>query len=218
MIRFLILLLLASPCLAGGPYGFEDPKLNEEFDRNQHEHFYPNWVYATGSSATLTYAKISSGTFVQVNATTGTINSFMVVGTATNDNAPTLRLGQYIESTASNSNFATTDTYGDLNSISLTAGDWDVTAILCALANGATVTSILTGISTTSGDSSTGLSFGVNQANTGGGPSVTTAQCVSVPVYRMSLAATTTVYQKFYGTYTVATPKGYGRLSARRER
>lgn len=51
---FLALLLLSSPAFAGMKYSFDDPKLNDEFEKNYKEHSFPNWVNARGSSVTIT--------------------------------------------------------------------------------------------------------------------------------------------------------------------
>ena len=143
--------------------------------------------------------------------------SSFISGTFTNNDAVASRLGEYIKGTFSASNFPASGDWGDAVSINLTAGDWDVTLILCSLYNSATVSQIAGGISTTSGNDSTGLSLGDNQANTLG-PTATTAACVSVPTWRKTLTATTTLYAKYTADYTIATPKAYGRLSARRPR
>lgn len=149
--------------------------------------------------------------------TVSSVNSSAIIGTTTNDNAAAGRLGEYVESVVGATNFPTSTQYGDLTSISLTAGDWDVSLNIEANANGATVVSWNAGISVTSGNSGTGLVQGSNLF-TLPPPSTTYDTAVSVANWRRSLAATTTVYAKFYGNYSVATPQAYGRLSARRVR
>lgn len=148
----------------------------------------------------------------------GPISSANVLGTTTNDNAAAGRLGEYIESVIGATNFPTSTNLGDLTSISLTAGDWDVSALLVATANSATVTTFEGGISTTSGNSGTGLVIGSNRILQAGPVHSVNLASVSIPNYRMSLSATTTVYFKYSATYSVATPQGEGRISARRVR
>lgn len=162
--------------------------------------------------------------WTSLNVTTLTVSSLtttgttVLKGTTTNDNAAAGNIGEYIESVVAATNFPTTGTWGDLTSISLTAGDWDVTAAYNATANGATVTNSEIGISTTTGNSTTGLVQGSNRF---AGPiplaSVRLAG-VCVPSYRMSLSSTNTVYLKYEADFTVATPQAAGRLSARRVR
>jgi hypothetical protein len=126
-------------------------------------------------------------------------------------------VGEYIESVVGPTNFPGTGTFGDLTSITLTAGDWDVTFQFEAVDNGATVPSMFLGISTTSGNSNTGLVNGSNLyagpgpvAATGGGASG------SVASWRKNVSGSTIVYAKYRASFSVATPQCYGRLSARR--
>lgn len=141
-----------------------------------------------------------------------------IVGTTTNDNATAGRVGEYVVSAVGPVNFPATSVYGDLTSISLTAGDWDVDGTL--MMNGGTVNqSLSVGISTTSGNSTTGLSNGDNWVNTGVTETAgATNAFYSIPSVRFSLAVTTTVYLKYAATYTGTTPAAFGRLSARRIR
>lgn len=159
-------------------------------------------------------AEKSDGTdLLSVTNTGGTL----IRGTTTNDNAATGFVGEYVESVVAVTNFPTAGQYGDLTSISLTAGDWDVSAFISATANGSTFTDWYIGISTTSGNSATGLVVGSNFSNSFGATAAYDSP-QTIPGYRMSLSGTTTVYLKYRGGYSVATPKAAGRLSARRMR
>lgn len=143
-------------------------------------------------------------------------------GTTTNDSATTGDVGEYVQSVVSAVSVGATDTYSDTTSISLTAGDWDISGLHSFIRNGATFTDLdlRTGISTTSGNSGTGLVFGENATRDRQGNSNTFLNVPgSVPVYRVSISATTTFYLKNYvGSYSAATPQVSGRLSARRVR
>lgn len=142
-----------------------------------------------------------------------------VKGSTTNDSAGTGIVGEYIEGlVTSDTNFPTTNTYGDATSISLTAGDWDVSGMTYSHGNGATVTRNNTGISSHSGNDSTGLVFGVNTFDGGIAVGGVTGGSAFVPVYRISLATTTTIYLKVLSVFTTATPQYNCRLSARRVR
>lgn len=141
-----------------------------------------------------------------------------IVGTPTNNNATAGNIGEYVPSAISTAtNFPTSSQYGDLTSISLTAGDWDVTAVLSATTNGATVTQIFLGISSTSGNNSTGLTEG-DTLVPGPPPTAGYNSSLEVPNVRFSLAGTTTIYLKYQAQYTIATPQARGRISARRVR
>lgn len=176
-------------------------------------------VAATTTSTELGYVNgVTSAIQTQINSKQATLTAGQLPGTATNDNASAGNVGQYIESVISiSANFPATGVWGDFTSISLTAGDWDVSAVMVHFPNGGTQSDASTGISTTSGNSSTGLVFGSNYIN---GPAGTAAadQTLTIPAYRMSLSGTTTVYFKYMADFTVGTPKALGRISARRMR
>lgn len=181
-------------------------------------------VLTANSSGALTLGmSINSAQLVTVPGTltvTGAITpTGGIVGTATNNNATAGNVGEYVESlVTSYTNIpGATTAWADLTSISLTAGDWDVTGFVDWSLNGSVQTVAQIGISTTSGNSSTGLVDGNNMATL---VIATAAQNRAgvIPSYRMSLAGTTTVYLKLNATYTVATPQYVCRLSARRVR
>ncbi len=141
-------------------------------------------------------------------------------GTDTNDNAAAGYIGEYVEAKSSTAaNYPTSGQYGDANSISLTAGDWDVTFQVNFIANGASWSRIDSGISTTSGNSATGLASGDNlRILTQTSAASPTGQTVDISSYRMSLSGTTTVYGKVRSDYSAATAQYTYRLSARRVR
>lgn len=140
-------------------------------------------------------------------------------GSTTNDSAAAGIVGEYVVSavsTAANVPGATT-AWGDLTSISLTAGDWNVTGCVYVSLNSATCTLASAGISTTTGNASTGLNLGDNYF-IGPAPTSTIGSDFQIPEYRLSLAATTTVYLKANCTYSAGNPQSVCRLSARRVR
>ena len=152
------------------------------------------------------------------NVSFTTTSTMGIVGSATNDSAAAGNVGEYVvarQSTATN--FPTSTQLGDLVSISLTAGDWDVSLVLTANLNGATMTNFRTGISVTSGNSTAGLVAGDNDAR-GPAPTANNNHTMSIPNYRVSITSTTTHYLKYSATYSAGTPQATGRLSARRVR
>lgn len=143
-----------------------------------------------------------------------------IQGTATNDSAAAGYVGQYVESVVGSGSVGTNAQYFDVTSISLTAGDWDVTGIIMYFRNGASWTGVECGISQTSGNSGVGLVAGSSDVyayHTAAGTSEN-YRSLSIPSLRISLSGTTTIYLKGYAEYTAATPNRYGRLSARRVR
>lgn len=135
-------------------------------------------------------------------------------------------VGEYLESTViSATNTGATGAYFDATSLSLTAGDWDVTGIIYYTRNSATMSSLDTicGISTTSGNSASGLVAGVNVIEQNHGPtnppSAWGQWALSIPNYRVNIASTTTYYLKgLIAAFSVGTPQYTCRLSARRVR
>lgn len=151
------------------------------------------------------------------NIHTGATPDFVgLVGTITNDSAATGVIGEYVESAvASGSAVAlTTATPANVTSISLTAGDWDLFGFVGFLGNAATTATNYAGdIHTTS--ATLGTDYALLSL-----PSAITAgqQQIAIPVKRLSLAATTTVYLVASCTFLINTMGAYGRISARRTR
>lgn len=139
-------------------------------------------------------------------------------GTSTNNDACTGCVGEYAESTFSGVAAPTTLQFGDATSISLTAGDWDVEVhAWINTNNAASVTYAGLGVSTTSGNSSTGMTGGQQLVYTHGvAGSVTDS--IAIPRVRMSLSSTTTVYAKYIASYSATAPNFSGMISARRVR
>lgn len=145
-----------------------------------------------------------------------------IEGTNTDDSAAAGYIGEYISSAVlvGSAVALTTATPADITSISLTAGDWDVTAMAFFNPDNTTNTTlIIASISTTSATPDTtpggyfveryGSAGLVHQANYGGS---------TVGPKRISLASTTTIYLVARADFTVSTNAAYGLLSARRVR
>lgn len=147
------------------------------------------------------------------------IPSAGIKGISTNTDASAGNIGEYVTAVVGTTNAPTTNQWGDLTSISLTAGDWDVYGVADADINNATWTQALLGISTTSGNSATGLTAGQTMVQYQFASSATTPLILplAIPFVRMSLSATTTVYLKMKCVYSAgqAIYDG-GRISARR--
>jgi hypothetical protein len=142
-----------------------------------------------------------------------------IPGTATNDNASTGNIGEYSFANLARSSAITltTATAANVTSISLTAGDWDVSGQCGLLVGASTVTTqIRCGISTTtatlpSADSGAQAAF----------PSIAGGAfdfLQNTPTFRVSLATTTTVYLISYVAFTSTAPTVYGNIRARRVR
>ena len=140
-----------------------------------------------------------------------------IVGTTTTNDAQAGSVGESIMSSSALTNYPATGTWGDLTSISLTAGDWDIAAVTQQTTPGTMTGETRIGISTTSGNSATGLTIGYNRLTF---PNATVAadSGASIPMYRLQLGSTTTVYLKFFTEYSTGTPKAVGTIIARRRR
>jgi len=136
-------------------------------------------------------------------------NGIRIVSTASS--------GDYREALqTSATNFPASGAMGDGVSLTVPAGEWDLTAALdCAPV--ANVVQLILGISTTTGNSFTGLTLTVNEARDG--PCTATyGKSLTVPNYRISITSSTVYYLKVYAEFTGTTPQYRCRLSARRVR
>jgi hypothetical protein len=133
-----------------------------------------------------------------------------IVGTTTNNDANTGSVGEYI--TANGANITVTTTAANGTSISLTAGDWDVSAYSSSGGASAACTASQLGINTTSATLGSQAIDYIQSAN-----DVVNGASGSMFTKRISLSSTTTVYAvvKVTAGTTVFTQI---RLSARRVR
>lgn len=182
------------------------------------------WKFGVGinqTDASLEIRDITGGSD-KFRIVPGSTTGVQIKGTGTNDDAAAGFMGEYVESIVASVSGAANNTWGDLTSISLTKGDWDISVMDVMLANGAVFTSldVEAGIGTASGTSTTGLAAGDTQSVIIAATFGTTAYFTNVVVpRRVSINVTTTYYLKTYtGSYTSGTPKHYARISARRVR
>lgn len=116
----------------------------------------------------------------------------------------------------SNQNY-TINNWGDITSVSVPVGEWDLTAIINSdIGTGVAMTVNAFGIGTASGTSSTGLASGDTYYNI---PIPNAAQRQGGHLgYRAVNASATTYYLKFFGAYSSGQPTATGRITARRTR
>jgi len=176
------------------------------------------WSAGMDNSDGNSYVISNSSTPGTSNAFRATLTGVSMLGTTTNNSAASGWVGQYISSTTIiATSYPTSSQYGDLVALALTAGDWDVTGVIGATANGGTISQIAIGISYTAGNSSFALVQGDN-LNFGPGPTIAADAGQTMPNVRVSINTPTTYYLKYRSDYSVATPKAVGRISARRVR
>lgn len=179
----------------------------------------------TQTSNILTVEKSDSTLLMNVTNVNGTA----IKGTTSNDAASagyvgeTIRTDKLRSAATSLSSGVTTN----IVSVTLTAGDWNLTGVLGALVTGTTsVTAVLYAISTTSATLPSGNdSFAVPNAS--GEVRMQWASSASVPAndttyqitsYAINIASTTTFYMVVNPTFSISTMSGYGMLQARRVR
>ena len=141
-------------------------------------------------------------------------------GTATNDNAAAGQIGEYISASVAVGSALpmASDVAKTITSISLTAGDWDMSANVTMNPAGTTIPVYIT--------CSISLTNNTNAAapNGGGYAQIFTNQAAGAPntlpitTMRLSLAATTTVYLVAQLGFATSTCSAYGFIGARRAR
>lgn len=174
----------------------------------------------TAGSLALTCLKTNGTSFTA----TATAAAGQLPATATNDNASSGKVGEYISSTIAVGSAVslTNNTQANVTSISLTAGDWDVDAV--AQFTGATTTTVSSqeaGISTTSAtlDYTGGKAVAITGNNAPFNQIASTSAIgIPIPQTRMSLSTTTTVYLVVRSIFGTSTSSAYGILRARRVR
>lgn len=147
------------------------------------------------------------------------------IGTSTNDSAAAGEIGELITATvASGAAVAlTSPTAKNVTSVSLTAGDWDVSGAVSFTLAGATCTLAQAGISAATNALPTQAGgSGIGTDPLVGGSFLSTAltgvQNLAIPPVRVTLAATTTIYLVAQTTFSLGTSAAYGTIRARRIR
>jgi hypothetical protein len=165
-------------------------------------------MFAACSFSGSSFRIISSGSATEIATPS-------ILGTMSNDSAPAGRLGERISSAVTAVGSFSTGTPKDLTSIVLTAGDWDVDAIVTFAAAAITGTAAMASINTTSATHGT---VGDNKAETPTVPTAAAGSTLVITKHQISVSATTTVYLVGSITFSAGTPTANGRITARRVR
>lgn len=188
-------------------------------------------VGGTVVNGVATPAKISAGALNTVllgqGAGVAPIFSYptsnMVLATATNDAATSGYIGEPADGIQSTyTNYTTTATYQNIASITLTPGDWDISAQGTFSVNSSTLTvtaNAIFVISTTTASAS-GATDGRNKVFIAQSSLTGTAsqQSVAIMPYRVSIISTTTYYLNTQATFTGGNPQFVGSIHAKRNR
>lgn len=182
--------------------------------------------FITDSGAAPNSGTVTSVTcFGSAITTAGTCTiTGQIPGTATNNNATAGNMGEYVESivAAGSAISLTSGTASNITSVSLTAGDWDVSGIVVFTGNALTqVSNLFAAISTTSapgGFPVAGLTTRNGTFLNSATPYATTDPSVLVGPVRLSLNGPATVYLIGFSGFAVSTTAAYGQIRARRVR
>lgn len=155
----------------------------------------------------------------QLNYIDSTGKISKITATQTNDNAPVGSEGEYVTATVAPGTVALTSvTAVNVTSITLTAGDWDVTGVINFTPTATTSIAVLAG-----GPSSTTGALGAQDSffqssNATQVPGTTIVIAPPTPVIRFSLASTTTIFLVTRATFSLSTLAAGGTIRARRAR
>lgn len=173
---------------------------------------------STGNVADITAA--NDGEVLRRSGTAigfGQILANAVAGTVAGDNATAGRLGEAARSMVGYANLPASSTYGNMTSISLTAGDWAVTGKVSIFNGGTVASGVQSAVSLFSGNTTTDH---VDGDNVGRAPNIENNLSGDMEIvdYRVNITSTTTVYLKVRATYGGTAPQATGRITARRKR
>ena len=145
----------------------------------------------------------------KVTCLTGSLNYSLLQSTG--------GIGEYAETVLASGDAVSlvTNTAKTVLSISLTAGDWDVSGVAAHLTAASTSITHLSESISLVDDTMGALGTETSINSTAFVPGAN-SQIRHSPTVRLSLTATTTVYLVFHSTFTVSTLKGYGVIKARR--
>lgn len=178
----------------------------------------------TGNAFKINGAQLTSNTgttAVNVLQQGPTINQPNLVGTATNDNAAAGSVGEYVESiiVSGSATSLTNAVDKNITSISLTAGDWDVSALAYYSSGASTsITALCPSLSLTTGVSDTSTAGRFNHYREAAFVPGAVNTAVPIPSYRFSLSGTTTIFLVTFASFSVSTLAAWGIIRARRVR
>lgn len=142
-----------------------------------------------------------------------------IQGTPTNDNADAGKVGESQRQQISATNIAPSTHWVVLSTITLTAGDWDLTGTAVLSFGGTTGnTENEMCTTTTSGDNATGCVTADNYVFQPAGIAGVSNVTCNISAFRVSINTSTPYYLKVESTYSTGTPTAAVRLSARRIR
>ncbi len=153
---------------------------------------------------------------ITFNSTSG------IIGTTTNDNAAAGSVGEVITGQVLFASRAsvTNNTYKDITSVSLTAGDWDVEGVVGIFGAATTVILLIGGWVNDTSATETDIAYELYNSYYPGSAlgAAGNPQCMTVPKRRFSLTTTTTIYLSTIVSFNTSTATAFGSIVARRVR
>lgn len=165
---------------------------------------------------------VADSSFVAPTAN-GTAATGQIPGTTTNDNASTGNVGEFVSASlvSGSATSLVTDTAKTIISLSLTAGDWDITGTCYFTVAGTTTLkyalcspSLVTNQLDNAAGNYTGQEFGA----TGIALGESTGLAMNAPTVRRSISITTTMFLIGQSGFGVSTNAAWGLIRARRVR
>lgn len=135
-------------------------------------------------------------------------------GTATNDSPAAGYIGEVISSAAAAVSSGSNGVWADVTSITLTGGHWLIVGqVIFTINSAGTVTQVQMGISTTSGNSTTGLTDGDTRMENAP-PTNNNNSSATIAALEAKLTGSTTYYLKHVYNFSSGTYKSSGRITA----
>jgi hypothetical protein len=179
-----------------------------------------NATYAGNGGAWSTYFSASWKWRVRKSAGPNALQlSGAIVGVADGSNALAGYIGEYKEATfAANTLTGSTGQFGDMATLSLSPGDWDIFFQSVFDDNAATLTSdyMTMAISAFANNTTTDHVIGDNVLD--GSITVTGKEAVINVYWRRNISSTTTYHAKLLANFSAGTPRAWGKIWARRVR
>ena len=207
----------------GSPSGYAAVYMTG-YSNNSASFFPPSIEYTSGGTLPSPNTLKVYGTenvLYGITAATATFSTG-ILGTTTNDSVAAGYVGEStITFKSSYTNCPGNGAYGDYGSLTLGAGDWDISLSAAYYNNNATATGFRFGIGTVAGDNNTNVTSAdtmcIRNFLAASTPVAGEDSC-SIPAWRASIASPTTYFMKALCSYTVGTPQVKIRMSARRIR
>jgi hypothetical protein len=163
----------------------------------------------TGNNLAGSFTTLAASSTINPSQTAG------IVGTTTNNNANAGSVGEFPTPTNLTGVSLSTGVAANVSSISLTAGDWEVSGSIQFVPAATTTVQVITGgVTSSSATLPTSAALTLIQSTLATGA----LEVIPVPVQRFSLASTTTVYMVAQATFGVSTMTAGGFLHVRRVR